>query len=388
MFPQTKAGSPPFQLFLEQYSEQVNTLVVEPWGTDETTKYLESRVQPEPPGQITELNSGRPVLIAEMAKWAEDDADFAARLPELTLETLADSSPDASELEEASEEQEETAEGEAPKPRQAGADDAEDIAYLAALMGVSFPSEFIARMGNYKSDSIDDLLDASDIYDELQRSEPLNSWIYRFTKTIYRDSVLARHTEKDKTIAKNVAQYYERVFAGLGPGFLTKTIRMYADIGESARAEMLINRALLAEEPQWWQAIYEIIKTHGSVDWETRLVRTTYLRLGEIAAGSFPPDAAEKLIQEGIAWVDEQSKKIEAEAAPEPTEDEDAKAPDMAKVYKATRGLMLNFGSQLDERRQDKYRARSRAQQALEIFRALGTPPTSVKACAAWLESS
>jgi tetratricopeptide (TPR) repeat protein len=43
----------------------------------------------------------------------------------------------------------------------------------------------------------------------------------------------------------------------------------------------------------------------------------------------------------------------------------------MVRVYKATRGLMLQFGSQLDERRQDKYRARNRAQQALDIFREL-----------------
>jgi tetratricopeptide (TPR) repeat protein len=363
--------APPFQLFLERYSDNLHNIVVDPWGVNETKAYLESKsFEVGNAEQLTTINSGRPVMIAEMAKWIHEDEDFAKRFPELTLENIANITPNPEELEEDSEseeagdEPEASDEEKAPKPRKAGADDAGDVAYLAALMGVSFPSGFIARMGNYTSDSIDDLLDATEIYDELQMSEPLKTWIYRFTKSIYRDSILSTRTsEDDQKVAKNVARFYEQFFAGMGPGFMAKTIRLHADNGDNNRAEMLINRALLAEEPQWWQATYEIIKNKSFVDWEKRLIRTTYLRLGEIASTGARPEDAERLIQEALGWIDSQLKTFDGKEGEEIEQ--------QVKVYTATRGLMLQFGSQLDERRQDKYRARNRAQSALDIFRGL-----------------
>ena len=119
---------------------------------------------------------------------------------------LADLSVDESELDIPAEP---AAEGER---RYATASDAERVAHLAALLGVSFPSGLVADMGGYVRDSVDDLFDASaQAYKELQFSEPLGTWIYQFNQALLRESVLSRHTgEEAEETARRVATFIER----------------------------------------------------------------------------------------------------------------------------------------------------------------------------------
>ena len=84
----------------------------------------------------------------------------------MTMANLADLSVDESELDVPAEP---AAEGER---RYATASDAERVAHLAALLGVSFPSGLVADMGGYVRDSVDDLFDGLPESWELQFSRP------------------------------------------------------------------------------------------------------------------------------------------------------------------------------------------------------------------------
>ena len=332
----------PLQDTLKEEAENFSTLSLEAWGADDVTAYLASKEYGfGHEEKIAELTKGRPGFIAELADSLNEDEELLAKLPDLTLETFVDLSPDEDELEEASEEGEQ-----GRKP--AKADDAERIAFISALLGLSFPSGIVADMLALERGSVDDIFDATeDVYKEVQHSKPLGTWIYQFQKAMYRESVLARHqSEDDLRITGNTAAFVERFLAPAGYGYAVKALRLYAKAGLEQHAARMRNVALGADQPQMWNLSRDIYQYFDEVSWSDAIKRTTYINLCERMSRVGDVNEAEKLLKETLDWA--------------------AKKED-----KALRAFLRLSGSRLDARRQDLYRARERAQEALELYREL-----------------
>lgn len=335
----------PLQDALKEEVEHFSTLDLSAWDAEDVKAYLTSKeFDFGMEEKIVELTKGRPGFIAELADSLNEDEDLRARLPSLTLETFVDVAPDADELE-LPVTSDETEEG---KRKPATAEDAERIAFIGALLGLSFPSGIVADMLALERSSVDDIFDASeDVYKEVQHSKPLNTWIYQFKKAMYRESVLARHqTEDDKRITGNTAAFVEKFLAPAGYGYAVKAMRLYSDAGLEQHAARMRNIALGADQPQMWNLSRDIYRYFDEITWSDAIRRTTYLNLCERMSRVGEVKGAETLLKEALDWAEEKSDK-------------------------SLRAFLRLSGSRLDSRRQDLYRARERAQEALEIYREL-----------------
>lgn len=338
---ETKAWmAQPLTDFLDRNQDSINTVAMQPWSETEVKLYLQSQKVELDAARVAEIANGRPGFVAELVDFLRSNGRLDENLAELTMENLTDLSVDESELEipaEASKEGER---------RYATADDADRLAYFAALLGVSFPSGLVADMGGYVRDSVDDLLDASEqTYKELQFSEPLGTWIYQFKQALLRESVLARHTsDEDHEQARRVATFIERFLAPRGHGYVVKTLRMYAEHGAPQRAAMLRGMAIAGDQPTLWAMTQDLIMYFDEIEWPDAMRRTVYMNLIErmVAANQIGP--AENLWNDAMTWASE-------------------------KEDRRMQGWLLFSGSRMDFRRQDLYRARDRANDALTIFK-------------------
>ena len=331
----------PVQDLIERRSEHIHQIPLAPWTEADVSKYLQSKGLESDAGRIVEITQGRPGFMAELVDWLQTEDRLGDDLSSFTLSDLAQIAPDASELE--------TPDGEPKEGRKfATAEDADRIAHIAALLGVSFPSALVADMGGYDRDSIDDLIDASgNLYKELQFNEQLGTWIYQFNRAILRESVLAKHnSEADQEVARRVAAFMERFLVPRGFGYITKTLRIYAENGAPQRATMLRGMALAGDQHQVWPMLHDMLSYWDEVAWPTAMRRTVYMNLVERAVGAQNPQGAESLWNEAMAWATEQEdRRLEA--------------------------WLLFAGSRMDYRRQDLYRARDRADDALKLFTGL-----------------
>jgi tetratricopeptide (TPR) repeat protein len=333
--------SQPLQELIERKADSLTAIEMQPWGAKETTTYLDSRGLSSDPARIAEIANGRPGFIAELVDYLQANDRLGDDLSELTMANLANLVPLESELDLP------TKPAKKGERRYATPEDAERIAYFSALLGVSFPSGLVADMGGYVRDSVDDIMDATEhTYKELQFSEALGTWIYQFKQALLRESVLARHTaDEDQETARRTATFIERFLAPRGHGYVVKTLRLYAENGAPERAAMLRGMAIAGDQPTLWAMAQDLLMYFDEIQWPDTMRRTIYMNLIErmVAANQIAP--AEKIWNDAMAWA---------------TEKEDRRM----------QGWLLFSGSRMDFRRQDLYRARDRANDALTIFRA------------------
>ena len=333
--------SQPLQELIERKADSLTAIEMQPWGAEEATAYLDSRDLSSDAGRIAEIASGRPGFIAELVDYLQTNDRLGDDLSELTMANLANLVPDESELDLPTDT---AADGER---RYATPEDAERIAYFSALLGVSFPSGLVADMGGYVRDSVDDIMDATEhTYKELQFSEALGTWIYQFKQALLRESVLARHTaDTDQETARRTATFIERFLAPRGHGYVVKTLRLYAENGAPERAAMLRGMAIAGDQPTLWAMAQDLLMYFDEIQWPDTMRRTVYMNLIErmVAANQIGP--AEKVWNDAMAWA---------------TDKEDRRM----------QGWLLFSGSRMDFRRQDLYRSRDRANDALTIFTA------------------
>jgi len=341
----------PLQDALTRCAEEIEAIELQPWGAEQVGKYLESKGLSSDAGRLAEIAGGRPGYIAELVDWLTTN-DRLADLGDLTMATVADITPDADELEDDDDDDDDAAEGGAKNGRTpATADDAEKIAYLAALLGLSFPSNLVADMGAFTRDSVDDILDATDgVYKELQFSQPLGSWIYQFHKALLRDSVLARHrTEEDQAVAQRVALFMEQRLVPRGYAYLVKTMKLYADNKAPGRAARLRSLALSGDQPQVWAMSHDMLRYFDEVQWPVAMRQTVYMNLLDRMINGGDVNQTEALHNEASKWAaDNERREMSA--------------------------WLLLAGSRLDLRRQDLYRARDRANDAVKMYKALEQP--------------
>lgn len=334
--------------FIDRQGDHLARLELRPWGAEEVEKYLASKGWQGDAANLARIAGGRPGFVAELADWLYEQGRLGEDLGRLELEDVADVTPDADELEppgSAPKEDEEPKKGER---KHAGPDDAERIAYLAALLGLSFPSGLVADLGGYDRDSVDDLLDATErIYRELQFSEPLGTWVYQFNRALLRESVMARHTaDEDQELARRVGVFLERFLVPRGYAYLVKTMRLYADHGATQRASLLRSLALSQDQPQIWAMAHDLLGFFEDIAWPDPMRRTVYMNLVERMVQQGDVNQAEALTNEAMKWATE-------------------------KQDRPLQAWLLFAGSRLDFRRQDLYRARDRANDALKLYTAL-----------------
>jgi tetratricopeptide (TPR) repeat protein len=309
------------------------------WTAADTAKFLASKSIDISAEKLTEIADGLPGFVAELSTHVQANNISAEALAEMSMADIANAKPDDSELDIPDTP---PAEGER---KHASAEDAERVAHLAALLGVTFPSGLLADMGGFNRDSIDDLFDASeDLFTEVQFAEPLGTWIYRFKSGLLRESVLARHTaDEDKETARRVAAFMERFMVPRGFGYVTKTLRLYAENGAPQRAAMLRGMALAGDQNQIWPMAHDLTNYFDEVTWPDPMCRTIYMNLVERSMAGTEVAAAEQLWNKAMEWA---------------TEKEDRR-------FEA---WLLFAGSRLDYRRQDLYRARERANDAIKLY--------------------
>lgn len=334
----------PWLDLVERRKDDLHRLTLAPWTADDVSAYLVSKgIEAAAPARIAELASGRPGFIAELIDILGEKSLLGSDLAETTVMSLVPTTPDASELEDAPE----ATEGENQR-KHAGVEEADRVFYLCALLGLSFPSGLIADMGGYDRDSVDDLLDATpDLVAELQFSKGLGTWVYQFKRGTYRDAIIAAHrSDEDKAVGQRVGMFLERFLVPRGYEFLVKTVRLYADNGALQRAVVLKGMALSNDRPDVWAMTQDLVSYFKGTPYPDPMRRVIYLNLLDRMVSAGDVDQAERLVNEVLGWANERSDR-------------------------ALEGWVLFAGSRLDFRRNDHYRARDRARDALKVFTAL-----------------
>ncbi|RME23972.1 MAG: tetratricopeptide repeat protein [Deltaproteobacteria bacterium] len=335
--------SPALLDLLDRKGDALTRLELGPWGEAEVSRYLESKeLEAAAPARIAEIAGGRPGFIAELVDWLEAEGKLGEDLADMTLGDVCDVTPDEDELDIPDEPPKE---GQRPH---AGPQDAEKVAYLSALLGLSFPSSLVADMGGYDRDSIDDLYDATEqTYKEVQFSKPLGTWIYQFHKALLRESVLARHTsEEDTELARRVAAFMQRYLVPRGYPYLVKTLRMWAEYGVPQNAALLRSAALTHDRPEVWGMVFDMTRYFDEIEWPDAMRKTIYMNLIDRMVSSGDVNQVENLIKDALEFAQQREDR-------------------------PMTGWLLFAGSRLDHRRQDIYRARDRANDALKVFTAL-----------------
>ena len=326
---------------LERRAGDLHTLHMGAWDADDVSQYLASKGLSGDAAGIAAMASGRPGYVAEIVDWLNEAGKLGESLEGRTLASLADTTPDEDELEDGGPPEE-------GKRRHAGASDAGLVAYVAALLGVTFPSGLVADIGGFDRDSVDDLLDATEqLYKEVQFSQPLGTWVYQFKRAILRESVLAgRIDEESQEIARRVGLFIERALAPRGFEFIGKALRLYGEHNAPARANVMRSVAMGNDQTQLWAMVQDLTRYFDEITWPDPMIRTIIMNLMDRMVNNGDVNQTEGLFNQSMQWA---------------TRKED----------RTLQAWLLFAGSRLDFRRQDLYRARDRANDALKMFKAL-----------------
>ncbi|MEQ1502681.1 MAG: tetratricopeptide repeat protein [Myxococcota bacterium] len=334
---------------LDFYDRQKDSSVIHavaPWAVGEVEQYLASKGVAASAPRIAEITHGRPGFVAELVEILTERNLLAGDLDGITFSSLVPLVVDEGELE---------LPDAPPKDgerKHAGPDDIGRVTYLAALLGAAFPSTLVADMGGFDRDSVDDLFDAMpELFEEVQFSNELGTWIYRFKRGSYREGVLERNTgEEGQELARRVGLFMERFLVPRGYGFIVKTARIYAENGAPNRASVMRAMALTQDAADVWGLAYDFTKYFDEIKYPDPLLRTVYMNLLDNLAAGGNPQLADKVQTEVTDWA-------------------------TAKDDRELLAWLLFNGSKLDLRRQDLFRSRDRANDALKLYEALGNKP-------------
>ncbi len=335
----TKALFPrPLLDFYERQSD-IATVAIAPWGEDEVKTYLASKGKEADAARLAEITGGRPGFVAEVVDILEERGELGSDLDGVTLASLTPLDVDESELDIPSEPPGDD------ERKHASPDDIGRITFFAALLGPAFPSNLVADMGNFDRDSVDDLFDAmSDLFEEVQFSEELGTWIYRFKRGSFHEGIMEHNaTDEGHALARGVGEFMERYLVPRGYGFIVKTAKVYAEHGAPQRADVMRANILTQDSPDIWGLGYDLMKYFDEVEFPDAMRRTVYTNLLERLVGQGNTQVAERVHAEVTEWATDK-------------EDRDL-----------TAWLLFN-GSKLDLRRADLFRARERANDALKLY--------------------
>ncbi len=330
--------------FYGRRASEIAVHTIAPWGEAESRRFLETKGLPTTnAARIAEIATGRPGFIAELVEILESRGLVEADLSNTTFATLIPRDVKSDDLA-----AEAGAVAEEGKRKTAGADDLGRVAYFAALLGQAFPAGLVADMGGYERDSVDDLLDAAVMFEEVQFAEELGSWIYKFEKGSWREGILEENdNDEGHELARRVGLFMERFLVPRGPAFIARTARVYAENGAGGRANVMRSLALSNDAPDVWGLGYDLSRYFDEVAWPDALRRTLYMNLLDRMVVSGDIRMTEQVLADATEWA---------------TKNED----------REMTAWLLFAGSRLDARRSDLYRARDRGRDALALYKASG----------------
>ncbi len=347
----TRSSYPlPLLDFYERSKEHITVQAIAPWGEEEVKAFLSSRDIEANAGRIAAMARGRPGFVAELAEILKDKDMLESDLANVKLSDLVPLDVKAEELEAP---EEPPKEGERTHATTA---EVSKVTYFAALLGTAFPSNLVADMGGYDRDSVDDLLDAMpELFEEVQYTNEMQTWIYRFTRGSWREGIVERNdTDEGHELARRVGLFMERYLVPRGYGFIVKTTRIYAEHQAYQRASAMRAMALTQDAPAIWGLAHDFTRYFDEIKYPDALRRTVSMNLLEHLATGGDLDTAEKLQTEVTTWA---------------TEKDD----------RELLAWLLYNGSRIDLRRQDLYRARDRATDSFKLYQALGLTPRSAE---------
>ncbi len=320
--------------------------VVEAWGAAEVQKYLSSKGLQSDAARIAEIAGGRPGFVAELVDVLEERSMLQGDLAGVSFASLVPLDVAEGEIEAPAAP---AAEGERTH---AGPADIGRVTFLAALLGAAFPSNLVADMGGYERESVDDLLDAmKDLFEEVQFSQELDTWIYRFKRGCYREGVIERNqSDEGVDLAQRVGMFMERYLVPRGYGFIVKTARVYAEHKAPNRAALMRAQALSNDHADVWGLAYDFVNYYNALEYPEALRRTVYMNLLDRLAANGNIASAEKVHTDISEWAS-------------------------SREDKSLTAWLLHTGSRIDVRRQDLFRARDRARDALKLYEALEDRP-------------
>lgn len=332
----------------EREKERIAAHEIAPWGEAEVQRFMESKGKSGNAARIAEIAGGRPGFVAETIDILEEKGTLDGDLEGISFASLVPLDGAATMDEEAP-----TEEGQRKK---ATAADVPRLAYLGALLGQAFPSGLVADMGGYERDSVDDVIDElGDLFEEVQFANDLGTWIYKFKRGSWREGVIELNdTDDGRALAERVGVFMERFLVPRGYGFIVKTARIYAECGAYNRASVMRSIALSNDANDIWGLTYDLCNYFDEIAWPPALRRTIYMNLLDRMIGNGPVEQAERVHSEATVWAGEQ-------------DDREMTA------------WLLFAGSRLDARRQDYYRARDRAVDALKLYQAMENKPRSAE---------
>ena len=328
----------PLLEMIDQGAERLHVVELGPWGADEVGQYLTSKELAGDAAGLARVGQGRPGFIAELTDHLSANGGIDAVPEDLTLASLFPRDVDEDELEEDAE----AAEGRS----RLGAADIAKLAFRAALMGRAFPSSLLADVHAFDPDSVGDLLDAApELFEELQFSKGLNSYIYQFKRAIFWIGALECGGEDADDQTLRTARFMEQFLVPRGYEFVVRTARLYAKV-KSPRAGLLRSMALTNDRPEVWGMAQDLITFYSKLDWSDPMRRTVYMNLLDRMVSAGDVNQTEALFNKAMAWAQE-------------------------KEDRPLQAWLFHAGSRLDFRRQDFYRARDRARDALTLYGAL-----------------
>ena len=333
--------------FYTRESEGIVVQSIAPWTGEEVGQFLSSKgLSKDNADAIAQLGLGRPGFIAEMVEILQDATKIEGDLSGETVDSLMPLSAEDSVIHPPKD---------APKKgetRKASASDIGEVSFLAALLGHAFPSALIAQLGGFDPETIDDLIDdRDDLFEEVQYSANMGTWIYRFKRGTWKEAILARfQDEPGQDRARRVGMFMERTLVPQGYGFGPKVAHIYAENGAPKRAEVLRSLQLSKDSPDAWGLAFDFTKYFDEIAWPAPLRRSVFQHLLErLSDGRTDPQAVENLHSEATRWAQD-------------NDDRDLGA------------WLMYCGSKLDLQRKDLFRARERAQDAIKLYTALENP--------------
>lgn len=331
--------------FYQRRSDALAAQPIEPWGADDVDRYLKSRGVSSDAAALATISGGRPGFTAELVDVLEERKQLGSDLAGVTLGSLVPLSVDESELEMPDSPPEEG------KRKHVTPADAPQVAFFAALLGQAFPVSLVADMGGWDRESVDDLFDAMpELFEQVQFSQELGTWLYRFKRGGYREGVLQRNdAEPGHDLARRVGLFMERFLVPRGYGFVARTSRVYAEHGARGRASLLRAQALGADAAEAWGMAHDALRYFDEIQWPDPMRRVVLQNTLDRLVANGSVQAAENVYKE-------------AEAFATRTEDRELTA------------WLLFAGSRLDARRADLFRARERARDAIKMYEALESP--------------
>ena len=122
-----------------------------------------------------------------------------------------------------------------------------------------------------------------------------------------------------------------------------QTARIWAELGDTERAKLLTQMAIGSDPPDAWAMTHDLMKFYGDVDWSIRMRRSVFMNLLDRMVLAAPVQQADTLYNEAMEFAQGQEDR-------------------------AMQAWTLFAGSRLDLRRQDHFRARDRANDALTLY--------------------